>query len=665
MSERYSRLFALPEDLYCAGSPVVIAAGTLLKDNQNGKVIAQLKLRSISEKTIKAVKVKLNLFDTAGNPVGDGVEYSYLDLNARRNEEFGQKSPVAVAETQARSYQASVTEVVFEDQSVWTANEGTWESLAKPVALSIADPELLKQYQMHYGAGAKYEAKEEKDLWHCTCGALNHEGETCHVCGHSLFELQTVDMEKLAAEKDARLAEAARKAAEEKAVAEAKKKKTTKILAVVIPTVCALVAIILLATKVFVPNSKYNNAVKLMDAGSYEEAIVAFEAMDGYKDSVQKIADCEQGIVDRELAILEEKYNDAVALMEAGKYDEAVSAFEELGDFKDSGERAIEIKDAVAYEAAEKLLTEGRISEAAITFGKLGDYEDARERSFELWNQIAHRETISAGSYHTVGLCNDGTVVATGNAQNGECDVSGWTDIVAVSAGNYCTIGLRSNGTVVATGYSSDGRCDVTEWTDIVAISTGEFHTVGLRADGTVVATGDNEKGACNVNDWTDIVAVSASSSYTIGLKVDGTVIAVGNNRDGQCDVSDWTDIVTVSTGHSHTVGLHSDGTVVAMGDNYKGKCNISDWMDIVATSEGWEHTVGLRSDGTVVAVGANWDGQCDVENWTDIVAISAGSYYTLGLRSDGTVVVAGKYCDFVGDGYVDVSGWTDIKLPN
>ena len=188
MSERYSRLFALPEDLYCIGSPVVIAAGALLKDNQTGKVIGQLKLRSISQKAIKAVKVKFHLFDTAGNPIGESVEHSYLDLNAARDSEFGQKSPVAVPDAKTRSYQASVTEVVFEDQSVWTANEGTWESLAKPVALSISDPELLKQYQMHYGSGAKYEAKEEKDLWHCTCGALNHEGENCHVCGHSLAD---------------------------------------------------------------------------------------------------------------------------------------------------------------------------------------------------------------------------------------------------------------------------------------------------------------------------------------------------------------------------------------------------------------------------------------------------------------------------------------------
>jgi len=336
MSERYSRLFALPEDLYCAGSPVVIAAGTLLKDNQNGKVIAQLKLRSISEKTIKAVKVKLNLFDTAGNPVGDGVEYSYLDLNAARDVEFGQKSPIAVPDTNSRSYQAAVTEVVFADQSVWTANDEKWESLAKPAPLPISDPELLKQYQMHYGSGAKYAAKAEKDLWHCTCGSLNHEDESCHVCGHSLAELQSVDMAKLTAEKDVRLEDTAHKVAERKAAADAQKKKTTKILAIVIPTVCAVVALVLLISNVVIPNSKYNNAVKLMDAGSYEKAIAAFEAMDGYKDSIALIDEC--------------KYRSALALMDAGNYEEAIFAFESMGGYKDSIEKAEDAYEEYKHE---------------------------------------------------------------------------------------------------------------------------------------------------------------------------------------------------------------------------------------------------------------------------------------------------------------------------
>ena len=194
MNERYSNVFMLPQNLYAVGSPVVIAAGTLLKDNQTGRIVAQLKFRSISNKPIKALKIRMDLFDTAGNSVGEPVLFDYLDLSVSRDAEFGQKTPVPVPDNKARSYKAAVTEVIFADKTIWTATGGAWEPLRSPAPLTISDPELLKQYQLRFGSNSRYTPKEEKDLWHCTCGALNHSGENCHICRHSLFELQTVDI---------------------------------------------------------------------------------------------------------------------------------------------------------------------------------------------------------------------------------------------------------------------------------------------------------------------------------------------------------------------------------------------------------------------------------------------------------------------------------------
>ena len=84
MSERYVKLFALPKNLYTCGSPVVFVAGALLKDNQTGKVLAQLKLQNIGVKSIKAVKVSVRPLDTVGNAIGTAIEYQYLDLNPYR-----------------------------------------------------------------------------------------------------------------------------------------------------------------------------------------------------------------------------------------------------------------------------------------------------------------------------------------------------------------------------------------------------------------------------------------------------------------------------------------------------------------------------------------------------------------------------------------------------
>ena len=266
--------------------------------------------------------------------------------------------------------------------------------------------------------------------------------------------------------------------------------------------------------------------------------------------------------------------------------------------------------------------------------------------------------TLAAGSQHTVGLCNDGTVVTTGVNEYGQCN--NWTDIVAVAAGVNHTVGLRSDGTVVATGSNSDGQCDVDSWSDIVAVAAGDLHTVGLRSDGTVVAAGQNDEGQCNVGSWTDIVAVAAGVYHTVGLHSDGTVVATGANYFCECDVNGWTDIVSVVTGGYHTMGLRSDGTVVAAGLNDAGQCDADSWTDIVAVAAGDLHTVGLRSDGTVVATGDNEYGQCNVGSWTDIVAVAAGWGYTVGLRSGGTVVATGQN----DVGQCNVSNWKDIRLP-
>ena len=151
------------------------------------------------------------------------------------------------------------------------------------------------------------------------------------------------------------------------------------------------------------------------------------------------------------------------------------------------------------YKNAQEYEQNGEIAKAAIAYGKVGNFMDAHEKSFALWDEAAVRETTSAGFAHTVGLKSDGTVVAVGDNDYGQCDVSEWTDIVAISAGGGYTVGLKSDGTVVAVGWNDYSQCKVFGWTDIVAISAGSYHTVGLKSDGTEVAVGEDDDGQCGV----------------------------------------------------------------------------------------------------------------------------------------------------------------------
>jgi alpha-tubulin suppressor-like RCC1 family protein len=256
---------------------------------------------------------------------------------------------------------------------------------------------------------------------------------------------------------------------------------------------------------------------------------------------------------------------------------------------------------------------------------------------------------IDAGLYHTVGLKNDGTVIAVGHNLNGQCGVSNWTDIIQVSAGGAHTVGLKADGTVVAVGDNGSHEAYVSNWTDIVQVAAGYAFTVGLKSDGTVVAGGDNGWGQCNVSGWTDIIQVAAGGGHTVGLKADGTVVAVGYNYYGQCNVGSWTGITQVAAGDTHTLGLKNDHTVIAVGNNAYGQCNVGGWTGIIQVAAD-RHTAALKSNGTVVAVGVRGSptdynpdyGQCDVGSWTGVIQVATGAYHTVGLKSDDTVVAVG-----------------------
>jgi len=280
-------------------------------------------------------------------------------------------------------------------------------------------------------------------------------------------------------------------------------------------------------------------------------------------------------------------------------------------------------------------------------------------------------DQVAAGGYHTVGRKDNGTVVAVGLNDYGQCEVDDWTDITRVAAGWQHTVGLKSDGIVVAVGLNDDGQCNVSGWMDITQVATGKYHTVGLQTmdAGTVVisyvvAVGDNYEGQCNVDGWTGIIQVAAGDLHTVGLESDGTVITVGQNDDGQCNVGGWTDITQVAAGMMHTVGLKDDGTVVAVGRNDDGQCDVDGWTGIIQVAAGLVHTVGLKSDGTVVAVGHNLFGECNVGGWTDITQVAAGDYFTVGLKSDGMVVVAGNVVtETVTDGTVDARDEADTEV--
>ena len=377
-------------------------------------------------------------------------------------------------------------------------------------------------------------------------------------------------------------------------------KRTKLILKIATPIIAAVVVFAVVLNTVIIPNNKYEEALALMNDEKYEEAIAKFKKLNGHKDSEDKVVECTN-------IVNENTYNDAIEKYNNGNLSESLPVFFKMIDYKDS--------ETIIKEAAKKL-----------------------------------KNRIATGNYHTVGLKSDGTVVAVGENNYGECDVENWTDIIAISAGGFHTVGLKSNGTVVATGNNHDGRCDVSNWTDIVAISSGDSYTLGLKSNGTVVAVGSEIGGGTKASEWTNITSIAAGYFDAYGIRTDGTVVTTDEFKTEK--IKDWKNICDISA-HWHAIALSTDGNVLATENGKYGEGSISEWDDIIAIYAGDYHSVGINSIGSPGFVGLD-GGKRNFDGWTEIIAISSYGDHTIGLKADGTLIATGES----GHHRCDVAGW-------
>ena len=121
---------------------------------------------------------------------------------------------------------------------------------------------------------------------------------------------------------------------EERRLIKAKNKSNNrKVLVVAVLGGIVFFFIVILIFGSIIEANNYNEAMSLMDSGKYGEAAAAFESLGTYNDSEQKMVDA--------------YYKYGVSLMAGGKYSEAAEAFKKAGDYKDSEERLKEISDTV------------------------------------------------------------------------------------------------------------------------------------------------------------------------------------------------------------------------------------------------------------------------------------------------------------------------------
>ena len=312
----------------------------------------------------------------------------------------------------------------------------------------------------------------------------------------------------------------------------------------------------------------------------------------------------------------------------------------------------------------------------------------------------------SAGSFHSLALCADGTLAAWGRNDLGQLGDNSTTSssvpvaitnsgalsgkmVVAISAGYYHNLVLCSDGTMVAWGQNTYGQLGDGSKTNrsvpvavsaaggvsgktVSGIAAGYYHNLAQCTDGSLVAWGRNSYGQLGNNSTTDsstpvditrsgvlngltVAQFAAGSDHSLVLCTDGSLAAWGRNNYGQ---------LGEGSGANSSVPVEVDSTDVLAG------------KIVTSISAGGWHNLALCSDGTLAAFGRNTSGQLGDGGTTNsglplvanlsglggkaIAAVQAANGHSLALCADGSIYAWGSSSN----GQLGNGGTTNSSLP-
>jgi alpha-tubulin suppressor-like RCC1 family protein len=360
-------------------------------------------------------------------------------------------------------------------------------------------------------------------------------------------------------------------------------------------------------------------------------------------------------------------------------------------------------------------------------FGQLGDDTTTRRlvpTPVTTTGVLANRTVLAvAGGYlHSLALCADGTLTAWGYNVHGQLGNGGTAHspvpvtvdqtgalagktVVAITAGPFHNLALCADGTLAAWGYNNHGQLgDGTTTTrrvpvavkpvgalagkQVVAIAAGAYQSFALCADGTLAAWGYNDEGelgngattgsllpvrvtADGVLAGRKVAALAAGQYHTLALCTDGGVVAWGYNNRGQVGDDTTTSALSpvdlrtqgvltgktvthIAAGGSHSLAWCADGTLAAWGYNHRSQLGIPGLTQsqlpvtisltvgpVGAMTSGGSHNLLRLASGKLFAWGDNTNGQLG-DNSTTLRA-AATPVDVSGLASEPVFMFVGS----------------------
>lgn len=453
--QRFQICSAAEQNLFSPDSPVWVSRYQLSRDQEERKLLLQVRMVNRSEKTIRQVFLRIRCLDGLDQPVTELELVPMPALTARPGQIFGEDKLTEITPAGTVRVEVFAQRVRFADGSAWDENAAAeYIGFAKPVKMQPEDPyyDELSRRAVSGGVRARYYYHDQRGLWTCTCGLPNGSRDLrCAHCGAERIWLEK-HMDPALLEAPAQIPPVVPTPAGQPGPAEvylyyptqqpvpepqpapeetpaAKPRKRGKTTAIVLSSLILVVAAAFVGYLFLKPYLRYRTGLDQLKAGNYEEAKAIFEELGDYRDSAKRVQDSivqnaraamTQGDYQKAMDLLKDMpdqqkyvadclYSLGVLAYNDGDLDTAWSYVRQLEERFPDYENLPQLKQYCCYsyggryaaQAAQAQQPEDRIegyNQAMQWYAAAGEYEDSGERVTECSYRIAV-EKLNMGSW--------------------------------------------------------------------------------------------------------------------------------------------------------------------------------------------------------------------------------------------------------------------------
>lgn len=289
-NKRYKAITELAKNQWSYGSPVIFNEGVLQRDQVSNRNRLILKFTNLYPETIRTLNITVIASDDEENV--EVIDHQYMALGQKYLATKGGAARIDIKNEEARNFDIKVVSVEFENGSVWMNDNAVYEGIGDIEDMEVFAEAKIKDYEDTYVSGLEEVEKDDsasiangieilkRILWYKNTKEVVRDSKR-------KYQIAKQNEERKQQSEDRRLKR--QQAVKRKYI------KTGIALAVIIAIVVASIFLW------FMPNKKYEAAVKHINGKKYEQSAKEFEQLKGFRKSKEYLAQAQYNLGLQEL----------------------------------------------------------------------------------------------------------------------------------------------------------------------------------------------------------------------------------------------------------------------------------------------------------------------------------------------------------------------------